>query len=463
MTGLTKALASYVAQPHFAGQQHAAFEIAKTGFIDTIATMMAGSNEPVVRIVREYFASTQGPDEAPIPFAGLMRPATQAACINGVAAHALDYDDVALSGHTSTVLVPAILAEGHVLNVSGLDALRAYVVGYEVWAELFSRESDQYHLKGWHPTGVLGCVAAAAAVATLHKLNVEQTQRALAIAASLASGLVANFGTMTKPYHAGRAAAHGIEAVRLAILGMTAAPDVFEHPAGYMHAISLAGRIDRERPATSLGKAPRILESGVSIKRYPVCYSGHRTIDGVLQIAERENLQPDQIKRVHLTMGPAQASMLRNHHPTTGLEAKFSAEFAVASAIVARAVGLTQLTDDFVRRSDVSALFGKVSIAVTSERACPLDPAFSYTVRVVIETVDGRTFDSGEIRFALGNSQHPLDAAGLRDKFMDCIQTGHASNRDLQGADAGLYDRIAGLEHLPSLRDLFVMSTRSTS
>ena len=138
MTGLTKALASYVAQPHFAGQQHAAFEIAKTGFIDTIATMMAGSNEPVVRIVREYFASTQGPDEAPIPFAGLMRPATQAACINGVAAHALDYDDVALSGHTSTVLVPAILAEGHVLNVSGLDALRAYVVGYEVWAELFS-------------------------------------------------------------------------------------------------------------------------------------------------------------------------------------------------------------------------------------------------------------------------------------------------------------------------------------
>ena len=118
------------------------------------------------------------------------------------------------------------------MNVSGLDALRAYVVGYEVWAELFSRESDQYHLKGWHPTGVLGCVAAAAAVATLHKLNVEQTQRALAIAASLASGLVANFGTMTKPYHAGRAAAHGIEAVRLAILGMTAAPDVFEHPAG---------------------------------------------------------------------------------------------------------------------------------------------------------------------------------------------------------------------------------------
>lgn len=454
MTGLTQALATYVAHPSFDNQEQAACAIAKTGFIDTIATMMAGHNEPVVNIVREFFGQPPAQGEAPVPFAGLMYPAAQAAFINGTAAHALDYDDVALSGHPSTALVPAILAEGYALDSSGEDALRAYVVGYEVWAELVGREKDQYHLKGWHPTGVFGAVGAAAAVAYLHRLSTEETRQALAIAASLSSGLVANFGTMTKPFHAGRAASHGIEAVRLSKLGMTSATDVFEHPAGFLNALSLAGQVDRLRPADGLGKQPRILQSGISIKRYPVCYSCHRTIDGVLEIAERENLTSDQIKKVHLTVGPAQASMLRNHHPVTGLEAKFSAEFAVASAIVARQVGLSQLTDDFVNRPDVSSVFGKVTIEVVNS-SCPLDSAFALTDRVVIETTDGRTFDSGEIRFPLGNAMNPIDAAGLKKKFLDCLDTGRAQNAAMLGAESGLYDRIAQLEKLPSIRTLF--------
>jgi aconitate decarboxylase len=453
MTGLTQSLAAYVAHPDFGNQEHAACEIAKTGFMDTIATMMAGNNEPVVNIVRKFLGECHGTDEAPVPFAGTMRPAAQAAFINGTAAHALDYDDVALSGHTSTAIVPAILAEGYVLNTSGLDALRAYVVGYEVWAELVSRETDQYHLKGWHPTGVFGAVAAAAAVAYLHRLSVEDTRQALAIAASLSSGLVANFGTMTKPFHAGRAASHGIEAVRLSKLGMTSAADVFEHPAGFLNALSLAGRVDRTRPA-EIGKKIRILDSGVSIKRYPVCYSGHRSIDGVLEIAERENLTAAQIKSIRLTMGPAQASMLRNHNPVTGLEAKFSAEFAAASAIVAREVGLSQLTDTFVNQADVKSLYPKVTIEVVNT-ACPLDSAFALTDRVVIETTDGRIFDSGEIRFPLGNAKNPIDAAGLKKKFMDCLATGRAHNPELKGADEGLYERVAQLESLASLRTLF--------
>ena len=454
MTGLTKALGAFVAKPSFGADERAALEVAKTGFIDTIATMMAGSSEPVVNIVRKYFAEATTPAEAPVPFLGNMHPAAQAAFINAVAGHALDYDDVAISGHPSTVLVPAILAEGYRLNCSGLDALRAYVVGYEVWGELVNRETDQYHLKGWHPTGVFGAVGAAAAVAYLNKFNAADATQALAISASLASGLVANFGTMTKPFHAGRAASHGIEAVRLSKLGMTSAPDVFEHPAGYLFALSLAGNVDRTRPADTLGKTLRILDSGLSIKRYPVCYSSHRTIDGVIEIADRENLQPEEIAEVALTMGPAQASMLRNHHPKTGLEAKFSAQFAVASAIVAREVGLSQLTDEFATRKDVSNLYSKVKVS-TVDTFCPLEPAFAFTDRVVIKTTDGRSFDSGEIRFPLGNSKNPIDAAGLKKKFNDCVTTGRAINPAIKGADSGLYDRIVALETLPSLRTLF--------
>jgi aconitate decarboxylase len=454
MIGLTQELATFVAHATFGEYEDPACGVAKTGFIDTIATMMAGCDEPAVRIILAHMGSIQGPGEAPVPFAGTMLPATQAACVNGVAAHALDYDDVALSAHPSTVLVPAILAEGHVLNVSGLTALRAYVVGYEVWAELFSREPDQYHLKGWHPTGVFGIVAAAASVAYLHRLPEPQVRQALAIAASMASGLVANFGTMTKPLHAGRAAAGAIEAVRLSMLGLTSAPDVFEHHAGYLNALSPAGRAERARPAVSLGKKLRIMETGLSIKRYPVCYSSHRVIDGVLDITIRENLQPGQISRVRVTIGAAQASMLRNHHPQTALEAKFSVEFAVAAALVARNVGLAQLSDSFVARSDVRGLLDKVAVDIT-ERACPIDPGFSYADRVVIDLIDGRSFDSGDIRFALGNAKLPLNTADLRQKFMDCLAAGASSAGPRPAADAELYERLAQLQDLASLRQLF--------
>ena len=239
MNGLTHSLAAYIADPKLGDHYKPAREFAKTGVIDSIATMMAGRAEPVVGIVMGYYgqaAANAGAnntsDLAPVPFANRLLPAPQAACINATSCHALDFDDVALSGHTSTVLVPAILAEGHVLNASGLDALNAYVIGYEVWAELIGRDSAQYHLKGWHPTGVFGTIAAAAAVAYLHRLPVDIAQRALALAASMSSGLVSNFGTMTKPFHAGRAAACAIEAVHLAKLGLTSARSHSKTPLG---------------------------------------------------------------------------------------------------------------------------------------------------------------------------------------------------------------------------------------
>ena len=174
-------------------------------------------------------------------------------------------------------------------------------MGYEVWAELFSREQDPYHLKGWHPTAVLGTVGAAAAVAHLNRLSAERCRHALALAASMACGLVANFGTMTKPLHAGRAAAAAIDAVRLAAAGLTAAPDAIEHHAGYLAALSPNGRVDRQSPATGLGRKLRILDSGLSIKKYPMCYATHRVIDGVLDLARANRLRAEDVKEVRAT------------------------------------------------------------------------------------------------------------------------------------------------------------------
>jgi 2-methylcitrate dehydratase PrpD len=446
MSGLTDSIAHFVSGGTAVPEEAA--RIVRTGFIDTIATMIAGRNETVVRIVRDFVAARRSvATDARLLFTRESAAAADAALVNATAAHALDYDDVALGGHPSTVLVPALLAEGERLGASGADALRAYLVGYEVWAELLSREPDAYHLKGWHPTAVLGTVGAAAAVAHLNKLSPAACRNALSLAASMASGLVANFGTMTKPLHAGRAAACAIEAVRFAAMGLTAAPDAFEHHAGFLAALSPKGRAERERAASGLGTQLKILDSGLSVKKYPMCYATHRVIDGVLDLAKAHALKADDVKEVQATIGVAQASMLRNHQPATGLEAKFSLEFAIASALVARKVGLTELTDEFVAQAPVREVMGKVKTA-TVDTSCPIEPIFAMTDRVVLELKDGRKLDSGEIRFARGNAKLPLKDEELKAKFLDC--TAGAEYLDAPA----LYQQLSKLGELGSLRRL---------
>ncbi|MBN8902209.1 MAG: MmgE/PrpD family protein, partial [Rhodospirillales bacterium] len=281
-------------------------------------------------------------------------PAPEAAWINGTAAHALDYDDVALRGHPSTVLVPAILAEAEALDASGADMLTAYVAGYETWAELFRRDSGLLHQKGWHPTGLYGAVGAAAACAKLHKLDAETAAIAIALGASQAAGLMSNFGTMTKPFHAGKSAHAGIMAARLAKAGFTANTDALEHPQGFLHAISPTGTEDREG-APRAGTEWAILTQGLGIKKYPTCYCTHRAIDCVLDLVATTPIAPEQVAKVTVGISDYFATVLRNHQPDTGLAAKFSIEFAMASGIVAYSVGLRELTDGFVQRPDLQA------------------------------------------------------------------------------------------------------------
>ena len=448
MTDLTAALARFICAPPFSTVPIDAAAIIESGFIDTTATMIAGRSEPVVDIVREHLSDRIAQrGESSVLFGVARASAADAALINGTAAHALDFDDVALGGHPSTVLVPALLAEGEALGASGTELLRAYLVGYEVWAELISRDADPHHVKGWHPTAVFGTVGAAAAVASLRRLPFEVARNAIALAGSMAGGLVANFGTMTKPFHAGRAASAGIEAARLAMRGMTAAPDAMEHHAGFLKALSPQGRVDFERPAERLGQDLRIREAGLSIKQYPICYATHRVIDGVIDAARREDLSADQVATVHAQIGKTQASMLRNHAPQSGLEAKFSLEFAVASSLIAREVGLSQLTDAFVRRPDVQAAMTKVR-TTTVDTSCPVEPMFAFADRVQIELNSGRTIDTGEIRFARGNAQLPLTRDELQRKFMSCVSS--AGDVDAQR----IYRQLASLDAVANVKEL---------
>jgi 2-methylcitrate dehydratase PrpD len=437
--GLTARLGSFVAG---AARQPLAPElqrVIRNGFIDTVAVMLAGRHEPVVRIARHWIASRRGePRQAHVLLGDEWASARDAALVNGVAAHALDYDDVGLQGHPSAVLVPALLAEGERLGASGAALLSAYQVGHEVWAELISRDQDLHHLKGWHPTGVFGTLAAAAAVAALRGLDAARATHALGLAASMSSGLTANFGSMAKPFHAGQAAAHGIDAVDLAQAGMTAAPDVLEHPKGFLTAISPAGRVNREPPGADFGLVPRLASLGLTIKKYPMCFATHRIIDAALDLVRSHDLQASQVESMDATVGPAQASMLRNARPSNGLEAKFSLQFAVAAPIVARACGLAQLEDAFVQRADVQSLFERLCIR-TVDTAHPTEPTLAESDRLVIRLKDGRQLDSGEVFFARGEASSPLTDDDLAAKYEDCT-------RDV--------DPVRGRRLLATLREL---------
>lgn len=419
---LTKALGQFVADLSPNRLPEEAARVARMGFIDTIGTMIAGRNEDSVRILTETLAPGDGP--ATLTFGDRKAPAPEAAWINGTAAHALDYDDVALRGHPSTVLVPAILAEAEHLGSSGADMITAYVAGYETWAELFRRDSGLLHQKGWHPTGLYGAVGAAAACAKLRKLDAEKAAIAIALGASQAAGLMSNFGTMTKPFHAGKSAHAGIMAARLAEAGFTANTDALEHPQGFLHAISPTGTEDR----TSEPKAGRewaILTQGLGIKKYPTCYCTHRAIDCMLDLVNNSPIKAEQVEQITVSISDYFSTVLRNHQPETGLAAKFSIEFCMASGIVAQRVGLRELTDDFVQRPDIQALMRKVTVVTTTEHDPDL-PGAAPQDQVSVRLTDGRSIDGNPVRRATGHPSRPLSDQQLYDKFVDCLDAGQS-------------------------------------
>ena len=389
----------------------------RRGIADCIGVLFAGRDEPVVgHALATIGVAPEG--EARVLADRGSASAPDAAFVNATAAHALDYDDTGLDGHPSVVLAPAVLAEGEARGATWAEILAAYAAGYEVWAELIARDADKHHGKGWHPTAVFGAVACAAAGARLRCLDVTQAAHALGIAASMAAGLVANFGSMTKPLQVGWAARNGLDAARLAQRGVTASPDVLESPRGFLSALSPAGRVRLDGECRAA--APwQLLKQGLNIKRYPVCYALHRAVDAALELQPQAAGRIESIERIDVSLGRLQAAMLRSSRPETGLDAKFSAEYALACALAHGRLGLADLTDEAVAAPKLQALLRRVRVTPIDARD-PEEPLFSPadTLRVLFR--DGTTLDATPVRRASGHATQPIDNAALRAKFADC-------------------------------------------
>jgi 2-methylcitrate dehydratase PrpD len=448
MTVATGNLTAWMSEFVAAGAPPAAArERAAVAVCDTVGVALAGAHEPAARMVRAMItADSQRPCR--ILGTGDRAGASEAAFANGVAAHALDYDDMCFvsMAHPSCALVPAALAAAELTDASGPTLLDAYVVGFEVECRLgMVMNPHHYHARGWHCTSSIGTLGAAAAAARVLSLPTTATAHALGIAASLACGLKENIGTMVKPLHAGVAARNAVMAARLAQQGFTASPQAIDGPQGYLTAM------DSERPASALAEAIadlgarwEILETGISVKLYPSCAATHPPLDALLELVRRHGFSAQDVDAILVEADSMTPRLLIHERPSTDLEAKFSMPFCAAAAIVFGHPTIDTFDVSRIRDSRVQQLMPRVALRANQafDAAAPLSQA-----RVTVRLRDGRTLTEG----ADGARGYPgrLTDEELATKFLGCAK------RSLSHAAAGqALAALRTIDRTPNVRSL---------
>src|SRR5574341_2116622 len=306
--GLTQEIANYVFRTRYRDIPEAVVQLARGFILDGFGVALAGSTDECSRIVQAHIRQTGGKGEATVLGTTLLAPAPKAALANGVAGHAMDYDDTQLSTskeavyglltHPTTPVLAAVLAVGEKEKISGEDFVLAYILGVEVECRIADAINPRHYQSGFHSTATIGGLGAAMAVGKLFNLREEALARALGIAASMASGLRENFGTMTKPLHAGRAAENGVTAALLAEKGFTAAHNILEAKRGFFNA--MAGGYDEKKISGRLGKPYFMQDPGISIKPYPSGSLSHPAQDLILDLIKQHELGADDIERIEV-------------------------------------------------------------------------------------------------------------------------------------------------------------------
>jgi 2-methylcitrate dehydratase PrpD len=421
-TGLAQALGARVAAFQWCDIPAEALHWAKVGILDTVGVTLAGGREPAPRLVARSLDLAQGPS---LIFGEARRVgALDAAFINGTASHALDFDDCnnTLGGHPSAPVLSALFPMADELGSNGRDFVLAYIAGFEVETKIALAVNFHHYTKGWHPTATLGTFGAAAACARLMGLDARKTSVALALAASFASGIKANFGTMAKPMHVGHCARSGLLAARLAHSGFTANPEeVFEHEQGFLNVFNGPGTYDARRALDAWAAPLDIVKPGIAIKQYPCCGSTHPAIDAMLDLVARRRIDPDDVARVDAWIHTRRLKHTDRPHPDSPLDAKFSLQYVIARALVDRHVGIADFEGDAYRDARLQALLPRVHVSPYDDTQFSPDNHFGGAVRVTLR--DG-TVETARVEQALGRtSDNPVPPDRLRSKFALCAAT----------------------------------------
>jgi 2-methylcitrate dehydratase PrpD len=417
-------------------------------FVDTVGVMIAGASATGGTRVTEMITAEYSAGTATLVGHEERVPSSEAVLVNGTATHADDYDDVSdgMDGHPSATMIAPIVALGESVDASGRELITAYVAGFETQCYLAApnlrgRSGPGLHIRGWHPTAVFGTFGAAAAAASLLDLSQSETRHCLNLAASMPAGLKQNFGSLSKPVHVGRAGEAGVRAAKLAANGVTADENAVRD--GFFP-VYLGVESDWEATLPPLGDRWALLEDGVDMKKYPCCYGAHTAIYATSLLAEQHDIAGADVEGIHLTISSTMDDLLAHDDPTTEEQAKFSAPYTAAIAVLYDHVGIETFKPETIQTPALQALCERVTYEV--DPSYPTGTPCKTTVS--IETVDGERYSITKDE-PPGTQTNPLSEAELETKFMEC------ATRSLDEASAAsAYEYLSDLRNLDTIHSL---------
>ncbi len=460
--GLTGRVAEFVACTRPDDVPEPIRGLAKRSILDGLGLAVAGSRSRAAEIARAEVAGYGGLNgESTALGVGDRVPARFGAFLNGLAIHADDFDDTQLAvapdrvygllTHPTAPVLPAVLALAERDGRSGADVLLAYAVGVEVETKISEAIYPRHYNDGFHSTATVGSIGAGAGAARILELGTDTTRVCLGIAASSAGGLRENFGTMTKPLHAGRAAENGVVAASLAAAGFTAATNILEAPRGFFQAAG--GGFDAGMIDGRLGAPWTFAEPGISIKPHPSGSLTHPAMGAFLDVVLGHDIRARDVRRIRVGTNRHMPNALIHHAPTNELEAKFSMEFCLAILLLERRAGLAEFTDEVVNRPDVQDLMTRVTFE--ADPAADEGGFREMTSLIELELQDGRVLRA-RAEFGKGSPANPMRDDELVAKFLGCLEWGGipaATGREVA-------DRVLALEDEASIRDVIAPLAR---
>ena len=455
---VTSAVVEFIRSAAFADLPAEAVRTGKRCIIDALGVMLAGSVQDAAGILRAYVHETDSLAESTAFGPTAFRTgAASAALLNGTSGHALDWDDTQLATsadrifglltHPTVPPLAAALAIGERQRVPGREFLEAFLIGFEVECKIAEAIHPSHYKKGFHSSGTAGTFGAATAAARLMGLDAGKTAHALAIAASTASGIRVNFGTMTKPLHVGRAAQNGIVAAELAARGFTGGKDALDPPWGFLQVFGHGDPFDADRIVGKLGNPHAIVSPGVSIKPYPCGVLGHPTMDAMRRLVIDNDVQPEQIAAIRVRAGSNILNPLRYPIARNELEAKFCPAFMVSAIALRRKAGIQEFNDTFVQSAPVQAMMRKVERVLDPEIEAKGWEKIRSTVEVDLD--NGRTLVEHADERYRGGPDLPFTREELFEKFSDCASLVLPDARV-----AETFEMIESLEDLPDIGEL---------
>lgn len=396
----------------------AVVDVTAASFLVAADTAARADRDRLVAWARSEGAAV---DPRPVTGADAHLAPSRAALLGGFQAHLLDLDDTheEIRGHPSAVLVPTLLALGE--PDDGIDALlAAYAIGLEVMARLGRALGPVHYLAGWHPTGTVGAVAAAAAGSRLRGLDVEATATALSVAASRSGGVRAQFGTPGKPLHAGLAAQTGVESIQWALAGLRTAESAVLGDNGLLAAFGLSPQ-QRGAVTEEFGRTWALLDPGLWFKRHPICSAAMSAADAATEITGHLDTATADITEVTVQFRPGADAALLHTAPRTGEQARFSIEAILALILLGREPALEELSPAPLD-PEVTALASRVRrehvAAVSTGGPVSAGGRRDFWARVSVGTRDGRILEA-EVQRPLGSPDNPLTDTALRDKLVE--------------------------------------------